>query len=65
LEIIVREYWRGAAEASGQIIFLESPMRILENKSSWILMPGFTPGGSGPKLEEYFFKILKSAEKGP
>jgi len=58
----VWEYWRGAVEASGQTVFLESPMGIFENKSGWILMLGFTPAASGPKLEEDFLKILKSAK---
>jgi hypothetical protein len=47
------------------MIFLESPMGIFGNKSGWILMPGFTPDASGPKLGEDFLKILKSGEKGP
>lgn len=49
-------------EASGQTVLLESPMGIFENKSGWILMLGFTPAASGPKLEEDFLKILKSAK---
>jgi len=62
LEIIFWEYWRGAVEASGQTVFLESPMGIFENKSGWILMLGFTPSASGPQLEADFLKILKSAK---
>lgn len=58
----VYEYWKGAVEASGQTVFLESPMGIFENKSGWILMLGFTPAASGPKLEEDFLKILKTAK---
>jgi hypothetical protein len=60
LEIVFWEYWKGVVEASGQTVFLESPMGIFENKSSWILMLGFTPSASGSKLEEDFLKILKS-----
>jgi len=62
LEIIFREYWRGAVDASGQTVFLESPMGIFENKSGWILMLGFAPAVSGPQLEADFLKILKSAK---
>jgi hypothetical protein len=58
----VYEYWRGAVEASGQTVLLESPMGIFESKSGWILMLGFTPSASGPRLEEDFLKILKSAK---
>lgn len=58
----VWEYWKGAVDASGQTVFLESPMGIFENKSGWILMLGFTPAVSGPQLEEDFMKILKSAK---
>jgi hypothetical protein len=49
-------------EASGQTVMLESPTGIFENKSGWILMLEFTPAASGPKLEEDFLKILKSAK---
>jgi hypothetical protein len=49
-------------DASGQTVFLESPMGIFENKSGWILMLGFTPRASGPQLEADFLKILKSAK---
>jgi hypothetical protein len=62
LETIFWKYWRGAVEASGQTVFLESPMGIFENKSGWILMLGFTPAVSGPNLEEGFLKILRSAK---
>jgi hypothetical protein len=58
----VWEYWRGAVDAGGQTVFLESPMGIFEAKSGWILMLGFTPASSGPQLEEGFMKILKSAK---
>jgi hypothetical protein len=58
----VYEYWKGAVDASGQTVFLESPMGIFEAKSGWILMLGFTPASSGPQLEEDFMKILKSAK---
>jgi hypothetical protein len=58
----VYEYWKGRVEASGQTVLLESPMGIFENKSGWILMLGFAPAASGPKLEEDFHKILKSAK---
>jgi hypothetical protein len=49
-------------EVSGQTVMLESPTGIFENKSGWILMLEFTPAASGPKLEEDFLKILKSAK---
>jgi len=58
----VWEYWKGAVDAGGQTVFLESPMGIFENKNGWILMLGFTPTSSGPQLEEDFMKILKSAK---
>lgn len=58
----VWEYWKGAVDAGGQTVFLESPMGIFENKSGWILMIGFTPASSGPQFEEDFMKILKSAK---
>jgi hypothetical protein len=58
----VWEYWKGAVDAGGQTVFLESPMGIFENKSGWILMLGFTPAASGPQLEADFLKIFKSAK---
>jgi hypothetical protein len=58
----VWEYWRGAVDAGGQTVFLESPVGIFEAKSGWILMLGFTPASSGPQLEEGFMEILKSAK---
>ena len=57
----VWEHWRGGVDAGGQTVLLESPMGIIAAKSGWILMLGFTPGSSGPQLEEDFLKILKSA----
>jgi len=56
----VWEYWRGAVEAGGQTIFLESPMGIVESKSGWILAIGFAPATSGPQLEEDFLKMFNS-----
>jgi hypothetical protein len=58
----VWEYWKGAVDASGQTVFLESPMGIFENKSGWILMLGFAPAASGSNLEEDFLKILNSVK---
>jgi hypothetical protein len=57
----VIEFWRGAVDASGQTVFLETPMGILETKAGWLLMLGFAPSASGPQLEEDFLKIIKSA----
>ena len=56
------EYWRGAVEAGGQTVFLESPMGTLETKNGWVLMIGYTPATSGPQLEEDFLKIIKSVK---
>jgi hypothetical protein len=58
----VWEYWRGAVDAGGQTVFLESPMGIIAAKRGWILMLGFTPASSGSQLEADFMKILKSAK---
>jgi hypothetical protein len=56
------EYWKGAVDASGQTVLLESRMGIYENQSGWILMIGFPPSASGLRLEADFLKILKSAK---
>jgi hypothetical protein len=58
----VWEYWRGAVETGGQTIFLESPMGIVQSKSGWILIIGYTPATSGPQLEEDFLKIINSVK---
>jgi hypothetical protein len=58
----VWEYWRGGVEASGQTVFLESPMGIVETKNCWALFIGFTPTSSGPQLEEDFLKMIKSVK---
>jgi hypothetical protein len=58
----VWEYWRGAVETGGQTIFLESPMGIVQSKSGWILMIGYTPATSGPQLEEDFLKMINSVK---
>jgi len=58
----VTEFWRGAVDAGGQTVFLETPMGILETKAGWVLMLGFTPSASGPPLEEDFLKMIKSAQ---
>jgi len=58
----VIEFWRGAIDAGGQTVFLETPMGILETKAGWALMLGFTPSASGPPLEEDFLKMIKSAK---
>jgi len=58
----VWEYWRGGVEASGQTVFLESPMGIVETKNCWALFIGYTPASSGPQLEEDFLKMIKSVK---
>lgn len=58
----VTEFWRGAVDAGGQTVFLETPMGILETKAGWVLMLGFTPSASGQPLEEDFLKMIKSAQ---
>jgi hypothetical protein len=58
----VIEFWRGAVDAGGHTVFLETPMGILETKAGWILMFGFTPSASGPALEEDFLKMIKSVK---
>jgi hypothetical protein len=58
----VWEYWRGAVDAGGQTVFLESPMGIVESKNGWVLMIGYSPAASGPQLEEDFLKIVKSVK---
>lgn len=58
------EFWRGAIDAGGQTVFLETPMGILETKVGWVLMISFTPCAFGPALEEDFLKIIKSAKWG-
>ena len=58
----VWEYWRGAVDAGGQTVFLESPMGIVETKNGWVLMIGYAPAPSGPQLEEDFLKIIKSVK---
>lgn len=56
----VWEYWRGAIEASGQTVFLESPMGIIQTRGGWVLMIGYTPTAIGSQLEGDFLKILNS-----
>jgi hypothetical protein len=58
----VTELWRGAVDADGQTVFLQSPMGIMETKSGWILMLGFTPDAYGAELEEDFLKMIESAQ---
>jgi len=58
----VTEFWRGAVDASGSTVFLQTPMGIMDSKAGWILMLGFTPDASGPPLEEDFLKMIKSAK---
>ncbi len=57
----VVELWRGAVDTNGQTVFLQTPMGILKTKHCWVLMLGYTPDSSGPKLEEDFMKIIKTA----
>jgi hypothetical protein len=57
----VTELWRGAVDASGTTVFLQSPMGIVETQAGWILMLGFTPDASGAELEEDFLKMIRSA----
>ncbi|OGP56254.1 MAG: hypothetical protein A2Y65_03865 [Deltaproteobacteria bacterium RBG_13_52_11] len=56
------EFWKGAVDAGGLIVFLRSPMGIMETKPGWILMLGFTPDSSGDQLEEDFVKMIQSAK---
>ena len=58
----VTEFWRGAVDASGTTVFLQTPMGIMDSKAGWILMLGFTPDASGAQLEEDFLKMIKSAK---
>ncbi len=57
----VTELWRGAIDASGITVFLQTPMGIIKSRAGWILMLGFTPDSSGGQLEEDFLKMIKSA----
>jgi len=58
----VVELWRGAADASGKVLFLQAPMGIMETDAGWMLMLGFTPDATGPQLEEAFLKMIQSAK---
>jgi hypothetical protein len=58
----VFELWRGATDASGNEVFLQVPMGIIQIKAGWILMLGFTPDPTGAQLEEAFLKIIQSAK---
>ena len=58
----VVELWRGAVDAGGQIVLLQSPLGIVRTKQCWLLMIGYTPDTSGAQLEEDFLTIIKSAQ---
>jgi hypothetical protein len=59
---VVTELWRGAVDAGGTTVFLQTPMGIIKSRAGWILMLGFTPDSSGGQLEEDFLKMIKSAK---
>jgi hypothetical protein len=59
---VVTELWRGAVDASGTMVFLQTPMGIIKSRAGWILMLGFTSDSSGGQLEEDFIKLIKSAK---
>ena len=56
------EFWRGALDAGGQTVFLQTPMGIVRTRHCWLLMLGFTPDSSGAQLEEDFMKIMKAVK---
>ena len=56
------EFWKGAVDAGGQTVFLQSPMGIIKTKVGWIMMLGFTPDATGDQLEEDFLKMIKSVK---
>ena len=58
----VVELWRGAVDAGGQTVLLQSPMGIVRTKQCWLMMLGYAPDASGAQLEEAFTKIIKSAQ---
>jgi hypothetical protein len=58
---VIAELWRGAVDAGGTTVFLQTPMGIIKSRAGWILMLGFTPDSSGGQLEEDFLKMIKSA----
>ncbi len=59
---VVTELWRGAVDAGGTTVFLQSPMGIIKSRAGWILLLGFTPDSSGGQLEEDFLKMIKSTK---
>jgi hypothetical protein len=59
---VITELWRGAVDASGKTVLLQTPMGIIKSRAGWILMLGFTPDSSGGQLEEDFIKMIKSAK---
>lgn len=58
----VVELWRGALDAGGQTVFLQTPMGIVRTRHCWLLMLGFTADSSGAQLEEDFMKIVKAVK---
>ncbi len=56
------ELWRGAVDAGGQTVFLQSPMAVMKTKNCWLLMIGYAPDGSGDQLNKEFTEIVKSAK---
>jgi hypothetical protein len=58
----VVELWRGAVDAGGQTVLLQSPLGIVRTKQCWLLMIGYAPDASVPQLEEDSLKIIKSAQ---
>jgi len=56
------ELWRGAIDAGGQTVFLQSPMAVMRTKNCWLLMIGYTPDASGAQLDKEFTDIVKSAK---
>jgi hypothetical protein len=61
----VVELRRGLADASGSAAFLRVPMGIIETKTGWMLMLGFTPEPTGARLDETFLRMIQSARYEP
>ncbi len=56
------ELWLGLIDAGNTTVALHLPMAVMKTKKSYILMIGYVSETLGPKMEEDFLKILKSAE---
>ena len=56
------ELWLGIIDAGNTTIALHLPMAVMKTRESYILMIGYTPESTGPKMEADFIKIIKSAE---